>query len=502
MVEVTPEEVALIFENDINEEGYIAEYPVDVVEGYYNEEDERFVDTNLYTYSHVTRCEDGKAFACRIRINDLILEYPDKSLNEIKQLIFNEYSKYSYCHGFYEDEPVILMINLETGEKTLLMDVDTRENLMCLCGEDEIDDLMLNFQENKDEIIEECITNNEKNIDSMSELKSKLNPHNLYKEVRKTVKGQDEAIKKIVTIIWKNYSNSEKANNIIVLGSSGVGKTEIFRQISKKLDIPLLIVSVAGMSQAGYKGIGTDEILSNLLTLTKGDVKKAERSIVMLDEFDKIAYTGSESGSVSTSGVQNELLKIVEDGKFAVEITENGFPTKKILDTSHITFVGVGAFMNSLTVKKSGQLGFGNDISPKEVAKEKILPEDLINAGIKPELVGRMGEIIKLNDLNLDIMKDIIKNSDKSTYYSNIKFVESIISKFTRIDEENIIEAIARKTLDSKNKTGARGLVNIIESIFSELMFDISDPDEKYSELVIDESIVSDPKKYILKKDN
>ena len=499
MVEVKPEDVAIIFEKEINEEGFVVEYPVDVVEGYYNEDDDRFVDTYLYTYSHLTRCEDGRAFACRTKISDLCFEYPDKSLNEIKDLFFAEYNKYTFCHAFYKDEPVILMANLETNENKILMDIDTIENLMCICDNDDIDDLMENFRENKDEILDECLFNNENKIESVSELKNKINPHNLYKEVKKTVKGQDEAIKKIVTVIWKNYLNKEKANNMIVLGSSGVGKTEIFRQISKKLDIPLLIVSVAGMSQAGYKGTGTDEILSNLLTLTKGDVKKAERAIVMLDEFDKIAYLGSESGSVSTMGVQNELLKIVEDGKFAVEVYENGFPVKKILDTSHITFVGVGAFLDSLTIRKEGQIGFGNDIKSKEVARDKILPEDLIKAGIKPELVGRMGEIIKLNDLDLDIMKDIIK-SDKSNYYGNVKFIEETISKFTRMDEEKIIDAIARKALEGKNKTGARGLSSIIETMFSEVMFDISNPDENYSELIIDEEIVNDPKKYTLKK--
>lgn len=501
MVDIAPEEFAIIFESELSDDGLVMEYPIDVVEGYYDEEDERFVDIDLYTYSHLTRCEQGRSFAARMKISDELVKYPDKSLNEIKNIIFEEYSKHAYMIGFYEEEPVVIMFNGETGEKTILMDANTIENLLCLFDEEGLQDMMSSFEENDEEFIEKATSNIDEKKEELKAIRTKLNPHTLFKEVRKTVKGQDEAIKKIATIIWKNYSNSEKVNNMIVLGSSGVGKTEIFRQLSKILDIPLLPISVADMSQAGYKGRGTDEILSDLLTLTKGDVKKAERAIVVLDEFDKIAYTSSESGSISTAGVQDELLKIVEDGTFAVEVTENGFPVKKMLDTSHITFVGVGAFIDSLTTTKEGQLGFGNDIQKKEISKEKILPDDLIKAGIKPELVGRMGEIIKLNDLDLNIMKDII-NSDKGAYYSNIKFVEKIIPKFTRIDEEKIIERIARKTLENKNKTGARGLNSIIESMFSELMYDISDPDEKYAELVIDEEIVNNPKKYTLRKED
>jgi len=501
MVDVPIEEIAVIFDPNVSEDGFAEKIIVDIVEGYYNDIDDRFIDTNLYSYAHLTRGEDGKSYALRMNINDLIKEFPDKSLNDFKQMIFEEYSSFKYLIEIHKEMPVIIMVDLETGKETPLLDMDTIENIVSMYGAEELQKIS-SSSEKKDDEKNLSAPENSINKTHIENNQIKINPHTLFKEVRKTVKGQDEAIKKIATIIWKNYSNSEKANNMIVVGSSGVGKTEIFRQISKILDIPLLIVSVAGMSQAGYKGIGTDEILSNLLTFTKGDVEKAERAIVMLDEFDKIAYRGYESGSISTMGVQNELLKIVEDGKFAVEVFENGIPVKKMLDTSHITFVGVGAFLESLTTKKEGQLGFGNDIKSKEVAKDKILPEDLINAGIKPELVGRMGEIIKLNDLDLDIMKDIIKNSTKSTYYSNVHFVEQTIPKFTRLDEEKIIEEIARKTLENKNKTGARGLSSIIETMFSELMYDISDPDEKYEEIVIDKEIVNDPKKYTLKKED
>lgn len=503
MVEIIPEELAVIFEVEIDNDGFEEEIPVDIVEGYYNEDDQRFVDTKLYTYSHLTKLEEGKAFALRYNISELLTKFPDKSLNEIKHILFDKYKKNSYSIEYFKEEPVIVMFDAETGKRSVLLDKDTAESLMFLYNDKELEDMMLSL-ETKDEEASKT-TKVEKEIVSQTETtkNKELNPHKLYKEIRKTVKGQDEAIKKIVTVIWENYSNDNKsANNMIVLGSSGVGKTEIFRQLSKILDIPLFIFGSAGMSQAGYKGTGTDEILSNLIAFTKGDVEKAERAIVILDEFDKIAYKGVESGSVSTDGVQNELLKIVEDGTFVVKIYEHGLPVSKTINTSHITFVGVGAFTEILNIKKEKSLGFGSNLTTKEIAKDKIKPEELIKFGIKKELVGRMSEggIIKLNDIDLNTIKEIITNSSNSPYLHKIRVIEKIIPKFIRNNEEEIIEEIAKTVINNKDNLGVREVYNIIGTMFSNILFDISDPDENYQELEISKETVNDPKRYILRK--
>lgn len=495
-------DLAVIFKPFVDKEndGAISFEAVQVVEGYLDDEINRFIDVNLYSYPHLTDCERSMGFAFREPIGKLSLEYPDKSLEEIKNILLEKYQKDIYMVGECNGEIFILKGESESEDIALILDNETREHLMCLYNDDELKKLVLDDISNKKEE-----TNEEKDLSQNKERKNdrkkqivKINPHLLFKKIKETVKGQDNAIKEIVTAIWENY-NSECANNLILVGSSGTGKTEILRQLSKMLDVPLLITAVTGMSQAGYVGAGTDEILSNLLTLTKGDVEKAEHAIIVLDEIDKLAFKGIYSGSVSTDGVQNELLKIVEDGTFCVKCDiGHGDTIKVMMNTANITFIGVGAFNGMLTTVKSKGMGFNQDINTKEIEKEKIIPEDLISFGLKPELVGRMGKIVKLNDLDENIMKDIIKNSNKSAYNSKIKFINNRGIKLDASMEDEIITEIAKIAI--AKKIGARSINGIVNEMFTDILYDISDPDEQYKTLEISKETVTNPKKYTLRK--
>lgn len=493
MVEV--EEIAIMFEPCVDDDGMISFIPDRVIEGSFDDESERFVDSDLYSYPHLTMCEKSRGYALRYPINQLSVKYPNNSLKEIKEIFFNEYKNDIYFLGQMEDEFLIFKTDDKTGEDILVIDEDTKMFLMYFQDEKECQNLIseeINPEETTIEKKEFTVTTKNEQMG-----KKMINPHVLYNQIKETVKGQDDAIKEIVTCVWKNY-NSDHSKNMILVGPSGSGKTEILRQLSKKMDIPMMITTVTGMSQAGYIGTGTDEILSNLLIFTKGDVSKAERAIVVLDEIDKIAYGNSESGKVSTDGVQNELLKIVEDGTFCVSFDQGGFPIKEMINTANITFIGVGAFNGMLTTRKEKSIGFGQDITTKEIKKEKIDPEDLINYGLKPELVGRMGKIVRLNDLDLDTMKDIIKNSNKSAYNSEIKFLNKHGIKLDFTTEDEIVEEIAK--LAMAKKIGARSIEGIVTEMFSNIEFDISNPDDKYTELQISKETVTNPKKYVLKK--
>ena len=282
---------------------------------------------------------------------------------------------------------------------------------------------------------------------------------------------------------------------MIILGPSGSGKTEIIRQVSKLLNIPLLLTSVTGMSQAGYIGRGTDEILKDLLTLTKGDISKAERAIVVLDEFDKIATRGNK-GDISTNGVQNELLKIVEDGTFGIDYNHG---SRMILNTEHITFIGVGACTDILTKKINKQAGFTSDIKDKVITTGKINADDLVEKlGLKAELVGRMGKIIRLNDLDIDTLKKIITDSKKSAYNDKVNLIKKSNVKYIEENHDEIIETIAKIAKDKK--IGARAISSIVNEMFSDIMFNLSDDEENYNELTISKDTVTDPKKYMLRK--
>ena len=504
MVDIEVEDLAVIFEPVVDNEGTRTYYPVEVVEGYLDEPSEKFIDENLYSYDHFMDFQEGRSYALRTNLLETYKNNPDKSLNEIKEAILENLRKYKYTTGLYEDQVLLIrkLIDSDNNKISIVFDQDSIDKCMFLFGD--IEDIK-EFEEQMNRELNEDIENNsqdekdkkddkhsENNNSSNTEIK--ISPRKLYKEIRKTVIGQDDAIKQIVTTIWENFYG-DTTNNMIILGPSGSGKTEIIRQVSKLLNIPLLLTSVTGMSQAGYVGRGTDEILKDLLTLTNGDIGKAERAIVVLDEFDKIATRGNK-GDISTNGVQNELLKIVEDGTFGIDYNHG---SRMILNTEHITFIGVGACTDILTKKINKQAGFTSDIKDKVITTGKINADDLVEKlGLKAELVGRMGKIIRLNDLDIDTLKKIVTDSKKSAYIDKVNLIKKSNIKYIEENHDEIIEAIAKIAKDKK--IGARAISSIVNEMFSDIMFNLSDEEESYNELTISKDTVTNPKKYILKK--
>ena len=504
MVDIEVEDLAVIFEPVVDNEGTRTYYPVEVVEGYLDEPSEKFIDENLYSYDHFMDFQEGRSYALRTNLLETYKNNPDKSLNEIKGTILENLRKYEYTTGLYEDQVLLIrrLKDIEENKISIVFDQDSIDKCMFLFGD--IEDIK-EFEEQMNRELNEDIENNsqdekdkkddkhsENNNSSNTEIK--ISPRKLYKEIRQTVIGQDDAIKQIVTTIWENFYG-DTTNNMIILGPSGSGKTEIIRQVSKLLNIPLLLTSVTGMSQAGYVGRGTDEILKDLLTLTKGDISKAERAIVVLDEFDKIATRGNK-GDISTNGVQNELLKIVEDGTFGIDYNHR---SRMVINTEHITFIGVGACTDILTKKINKQAGFTSDIKDKVITTGKINADDLVEKlGLKAELVGRMGKIIRLNDLDIDTLKKIVTDSKKSAYNDKVNLIKKSNIKYIEENHDEIIEAIAKIAKDKK--IGARAISSIVNEMFSDIMFNLSDEEESYNELTISKDTVTNPKKYILKK--
>ena len=174
--------------------------------------------------------------------------------------------------------------------------------------------------------------------------------------------------------------------------------------------------------------------------------------------------------------MQYELLKIVEDGVFSV----NYIRDKVTINTKNITFVGAGAFNEIINNKK-----------------DEIEDEDLIKFGLIPELVGRMGKIIKLNNLDKDTIKKIII-SNKSVYKEKLKVINNENIKIKNALEESIIEEIANIAVSKK--IGARAINGIVNKMFSNILFEISNPEVRYSELEISKETVNNPKKYVLRK--
>ena len=486
------EDIAIIFRRQTTDNGNEVFKPIKVVEGYYDENDDWFIDKTGIGYHHITDyMESGNVFACRQKIVEVVKKAKDLTFNELKKQMLIAAKKYIYAKSYANPEQIIL-IDTVTGKQHILKDMDSFNSQEKFSDSDENKeyiDTKENLKTKFSSSQKENVTDNDKII---------LTPKEIADKIKETIKGQDKAIDTIVTTIYLNRKYPElNKKNLLLIGPSGVGKTAIFQTLSKIINIPIVIISTAGFSQAGYVGRGTEEILESIYTSCNKDIKKMQNAIVILDEIDKIAYKGSSSGLVSTQGVQNELLKIIEGD--IREIKVDSF-TKATVDTTNITFVGLGAFSELYEEKlftRKQTIGFNNQ-SEEVKKKDKIEAnaDRLVNYGLKRELVGRLPVIIELNNLSVDNLKDIIINSKESELLKIINIFRNIGIECTNIDF--VIDLVAKDAIN--RKIGARGIVSTVTNIFMDIFYQVLSEPDKYSELIIGENILTNKKDYILVK--
>ena len=310
-------------------------------------------------------------------------------------------------------------------------------------------------------------------------------PAEIKEILDRNVIGQERAKKVISVAIYNHYKRIKfgrddiQKSNVLMVGPSGVGKTEIARTVAKILDVPFVITDATTVTEAGYVGDDVENMLLRLYQAADEDLEATERGIIYIDEIDKIARKGesmSITRDVSGEGVQQALLKIIEGAEVDVPTAggrKHPQGDRIRINTSNILFICGGAF-EGLTMDKEEKkhLGFGareEYSDKKEGYMGEVTVEELKKSGIIPELIGRLPIRVKLEKLTEDDLRKILTDTDNSIIkqYKNLVELDGVELDFT----DEAIKFIAHKA--NENNTGARGLKSIIEQFMIDLMFDV-----------------------------
>ena len=311
-------EFAVIFRRNFDNQMY--EYiPFRVVEGHLDEDEEAFIDKGGNIYYHMIEDKPGNCFGLREDISLLMQDNPTLSYKEVKKRLLKEAKKYLYFLVKDQDDNIFIITkDKETEEITKFLDQDIGIISILSNSDNDITFEFISEDQDYEEVTDEIIA--PKAIaETSKEFKVDFNIKDLYDELRKKVIGQDEPIKRILTALWENYAKeTQKSRNIFVNGASGVGKTEIFRTIASLINVPMVIEDANDFTVEGYVGRSVNSMITDLIDVAGGDIKKAENGILVIDEINKLAQVSS-SEVVATKGVQQALLKIVEDGNYPVK---------------------------------------------------------------------------------------------------------------------------------------------------------------------------------------
>lgn len=453
--------------------------PIDVIEGIYIDDDEMFVDANGTGYIHLINNPENYGFYNRCNIEDVRKQFPRLPLSIIKKIILEKTKKNIYRLGFNDSNvPIIL-----TTDKKMVTRVMLDKDLISYYSQ-----VYPKFLE---DMIGITLDEEDENNDIQPSVKNDLDISKVYNELITNVLCQDEQIKKILVAIWKQYNDfsSEKSRNILINGSTGVGKTEIFRILSKMLNIPTAIVSATQYSATGYVGRNVEDMLSELLHSADGDLEKAQNGILIIDEVDKLSQNKKDSSSVNQRDVQEGLLKIIEDGTFIVPYKGKEYN----FNTSKVMVIAMGSW-SRIELKTDKIVGF--EQTAKEKRYKDLTMEDLINNGMTPEFVGRFSNIIQMNELDYDSLLNILNNSKRSTLNLQKEFFRK--QNIELVVEEEAKRAIANMAL--KKKLGARSLDEILETALADASFEIATNPNIYQKLIITEETISKPSSYKLIK--
>lgn len=292
----------------------------------------------------------------------------------------------------------------------------------------------------------------------------------LLDEIQRKFIGQEVAAEGLFYNIINNQLLAEmedipdgQRSIIFIDGPTGTGKTAITREITEKLGIPFTSSSVTNYSSTGYVGGDITDVLKELYRKTDGDLEKAQRGIIVFDEFDKIAYSRS-GGLEMKKAVQQQLLDFLGGGKYNIRVGNSIFDMNEIeFDTSKLTFVCLGALtdLRSKKTETRQTIGFGQTSQSSEEQTYSITPQDLMSIGLERELVGRFNTYLHTDDYSKESLEKILRESTISPLIGFKKWIEARGKQL--IIDEKVYGLIAEQAYELN--TGARSLQTVMNNI-------------------------------------
>jgi ATP-dependent Clp protease ATP-binding subunit ClpX len=309
--------------------------------------------------------------------------------------------------------------------------------------------------------------------------------------------GQEEAKMVMSVAINNHYKRLEfpiiddvelEKSNLVLLGPSGSGKTLIAQSIAKLLDVPFTIADATSLTEAGYVGDDVETIITRLVQVADGDVSKAERGIIFIDEIEKKAKRGdnvSITRDVSGEGVQQALLKIIEGTEVRVPMQGNRkHPQAEtiIVNTKNILFIVGGAFVGLNEIigerlnKNKNKIGYGSRLEAVSEEKQnnylpQVEPEDLVKYGLIPELVGRLPIIVHLDELTEDQLVQVLQEPKNALIKQFAKLFQ--LEKIELEFDADALRQVAKRAIE--RKTGARGLRGVLEKRLLPIQFTLAE---------------------------
>ena len=379
-----------------------------------------------------------------------------------------------------------------------------------------------------DECIDDCVPivnerrSSKKKIDAADVLKKGFKPSSLKKFLEQYVIGQDLAKDTLAVAVYNHYKmlahaesgNPEielKKSNILLVGPTGSGKTLIASLLAKYLDVPFAISDATSLTAAGFVGDDVENVVRRLVDSANGDIEKAQKGIIYIDEIDKNSRKGenpSLSRDVGGESVQQALLKIIEGA--LVEVPPKGgrkHPQGEVIkvDTTNILFIVGGSFegIEKTVSKRTGLnktgMGFGQNIDKQKTnlteAYRQITVEDLQKYGMLPEFLGRFPIICPLDEIDEPALLKILTEPKDALVkqYQELLKMDGVELEFT----EGALKAIAKEAI--KRKTGARALRAIMEEVLRKTMFIVPD-DPTITKIIVDENCVTKKEQPVIER--